>query len=188
MSEQGLLPYVDVPLQHASPSVLKTMRRSAAAEYTLRRIQNWRNLPPRLTIRSTFMVGFPRETEEDFQVLLGFLEQAQLDRVGCFTYSPVQDSAANEVPDPIPEAVNQKRLGRFTETQTTISQARLAGRIGREETVLMDSAAGGKALARNYSDAPDIDGVVHVAHARAAAGDWLRFRITDADQHDLYAE
>ena len=189
MAEGKLLPYLDVPFQHASPRILKAMKRPAAAENTLRRIEKWREICPDLVIRSTFIVGFPGETEDDFDDLLDFLQAAQLDRVGAFTYSPVEGAAANALPDPVDEDIQQDRLARFMDVQADISAARLKARIGREMTVLVDEAGGGRATARSYADAPEIDGVVHIAQGKGLkAGDLVKVRITRADDYDLWGK
>jgi len=190
MQAGKILPYLDIPFQHASPKILKAMKRPAAAEDTLARIQAWRAACPELVLRSTFIVGFPGETEEDFQMLLDFLEAAQLDRVGCFPYSPVEGAAANALPGQVPEDVKQERLERFMEIQAEISAARLERRIGQEMTVLVDEITDdGTALARSYADAPEIDGVVIIENsAGLEVGEFARVRITDAGDHDLWAE
>jgi ribosomal protein S12 methylthiotransferase len=155
-----VLPYLDVPFQHASSRILKATKRPAAAEDTLRRIEQWREVCPNLVIRSTFMVGFPGETEADFDLLLDFLDEAQLDRVGCFAYSPVEGAAANALPDPVDEEVKQDRLARFIDVQADFSAEKLPSRRGTEMTVLIDEADGRRAMGRSYADAPEIDGVV----------------------------
>jgi len=190
MQTGKILPYLDIPFQHASPKILKTMKRPAAAENTLARIQAWRTACPELVIRSTFIVGFPGETEEDFQMLLDFLEIAQLDRVGCFAYSPVEGAAANALPGQVPEELKQERLERFMETQAGISATRLERRIGQEMTVLVDEITDdGTALARSYADAPEIDGVVIIENsAGLSVGEFAQVRISDAGDHDLWAE
>ena len=188
MREDALLPYLDIPFQHASPRILKLMRRPAAAEKTLARIEAWRALQPDLTIRSTFIVGFPGETERDFSELLAFLQAAELDRVGCFQYSPVAGAAANALPDPVADELKAERWDRFMQTQAAISQARLRRKIGREMSVLIDTVAGDHATGRSSADAPEIDGVVHLPNMRKArAGDIVRARITAADDYDLTA-
>ncbi|MBU3693991.1 MAG: 30S ribosomal protein S12 methylthiotransferase RimO [Rhodocyclaceae bacterium] len=186
----NLLPYLDIPFQHASPTVLKAMRRPAAAENTLRRIERWREMVPDLVLRSTFIVGFPGETEADFEELMQWLEAAQLDRVGCFTYSPVEGATANELPGAVDPEVAEQRRERFMHLQENISANRLIAKVGREMRVLVDEVGEeGTVLARSAADAPEIDGVVYVEGAEnVAAGDWLDVRITDADIHDLWAE
>ena len=184
----GLLPYLDVPFQHASPRILKLMKRPANAEGTLRRIEAWRTARPDLTIRSTFIVGFPGETEREFEELLGFLEAAQLDRVGCFAYSPVDGATANALPDPVAEDVKEERRARFMAAQASISAARLARRVGQEMTVLVDGHDGTTALARSAADAPEIDGIVRIADGdKLAAGTFVRVTVTASDEHDLAA-
>ncbi len=188
MREGGLLPYLDVPFQHGSPRVLKQMRRPAAAEDTLRRIETWRGICPELTLRSTFIVGFPGETDADFDELLAFLETAQLDRVGCFQYSPVPGAAANALAEPVADAIKQVRWNRFMETQARISAARLQKKIGRAMDVLVDSVEAGMAVARSSADAPEIDGNVIIKQAGSIkAGDLVRVRVQSADEYDLHA-
>ncbi len=189
MAEGKLLPYLDVPFQHASPRILKAMKRPGDIDNTLRRIQRWREICPDIVIRSTFIVGFPGETEEDFDDLLDFLEAAQLDRVGAFAYSPVEGAKANELPDPVDEDVKQDRLARFMDVQADISAAKLKARIGREMTVLVDEVGSGRAIARSYADAPEIDGVVHIAQGRGLKpGDFVRVKITRSDDYDLWGK
>lgn len=189
MAEGKVLPYLDVPFQHASPRILKAMRRPAAAEDTLRRIERWRAICPELAIRSTFIVGFPGETEDDFQQLLDFLSAAQLDRVGCFAYSPVEGAAANALPDPVPDAVKEERRARLMTLQAQISRQKLKRRLGREMEVLIDAADGRRAIGRTYADAPEIDGVVHIAQGQnLKPGERVRVRITRTDEHDLWGK
>jgi ribosomal protein S12 methylthiotransferase len=186
MAEGRVLPYLDIPFQHASPRLLKAMRRPAAAEDTLRRIGEWRRLCPDLALRSTFIVGFPGETEADFQTLLDFLREARLDRVGCFTYSAVEGAAANALPDPVPEELKAERQAALMAVQAKISAARLRRRIGQRMTVLVDTVTGEGAMARSRYDAPEIDGVVLIEDAgKPAPGDLLEVEIIGADQHDL---
>ncbi len=188
MAEGRILPYLDIPFQHASPRILKAMKRPAAADDTLARIRRWRDICPDLVIRSTFIVGFPGETEEDFQMLLGFLEEAQLDRVGCFTYSPVAGAAANALPNPVPETVKEERRQRLMMAQEDISAARLAQRVGRRLTVLVEEVDGEGAIARSWADAPEIDGLVHVTDGQSLEpGEFAQVTITDSDEHDLWA-
>ena len=188
MADGHVLPYLDVPFQHASPRILKLMKRPANAEGTLARIQAWRALCPDLTIRSTFIAGFPGETEREFEALLEFLEEAQLDRVGCFAYSPVDGAAANALPDPVPEALREQRRARFMTTQAAISARRLRAKIGRTLDVLVDAHEGSLALARSAADAPEIDGQVRVKDGAALAiGEFARVSITGASEHDLMA-
>lgn len=190
MRDGKILPYLDVPFQHASPRILKLMKRPANAENTLERIKAWRAICPEITIRSTFIVGFPGETEAEFQELLDFLEQAELDRVGAFAYSPVEGAAANELPDPIPEAIQQERLARFMETQQAISARKLKRKVGQRITVLIDSKEGMKATARSAADAPEIDGLVYVKGVPplTSVGSFITVDVTRADEHDLFAE
>ncbi len=190
MQDGKVLPYLDIPFQHASPRILKLMKRPAAAEKTLDRIKAWRRACPDLTLRSTFIVGFPGETEAEFEELLEFLDEAQLDRVGCFAYSPVEGAKANELPDAVPEEMKEERRARFMEKQAEISARRLEAKIGREMTVLVDEIdEEGDAIARSPADAPEIDGVVFIAEAEnMAPGDFVKVRITDATEHDLWAE
>ncbi|MBY0266723.1 MAG: 30S ribosomal protein S12 methylthiotransferase RimO [Burkholderiales bacterium] len=188
MSEGRLLPYLDVPFQHASPRILKLMKRPANAEGTLKRIRDWRAICPELTIRSTFIVGFPGETEREFEELLTFLEEAQLDRVGCFAYSPVEGAGANALPDAIPEGLKEERRARFMAVQEKISAARLKGKVGRKLTVLVDEAGPEGAIARSSADAPEIDGLVHVTNGSdLKPGDRVEVKVTRADSHDLWA-
>jgi ribosomal protein S12 methylthiotransferase len=186
MRADGLLPYLDVPFQHASPAVLKRMRRPAAAERTLERITRWREICPDITLRSTFIVGFPGETETDFECLLEFITAAGLDRVGCFQYSPVAGAAANALPDPVPETLKAERWERFMQRQAEISRARLARKIGRRIGVLVDEIAEDVAIGRSAADAPEIDGVVRIAHAGGLRpGDRVEVDVTAADDYDL---
>jgi len=188
MAEGLVLPYLDVPFQHASPRILRAMRRPASAENNLARVRAWRAACPDITLRSTFIVGFPGETEADFEELLGFIEEAQLDRVGCFTYSPVEGATANQLPDPVPEALKEERRARFMEQQAAISARRLEARVGREMTVLVDSVDRRQAVARSAADAPEIDGVVLVSPAAGLkVGEFARVRITGSDTYDLQA-
>ncbi|WP_024301964.1 30S ribosomal protein S12 methylthiotransferase RimO [Pseudogulbenkiania sp. MAI-1] len=187
MRDGKILPYLDIPFQHASQRVLKLMKRPANSENVLARIKKWREICPELVIRSTFIVGFPGETEEDFEELLAFLREAELDRVGCFTYSPVDGAAANELPDPVPEEVKEARKARFMEVQAEISAARLARRVGSRMTVLVDEIDDEGAICRSYADAPEIDGMVFVADADGLrVGDFVEVAITAADEHDLW--
>ncbi len=189
MAEGKILPYLDVPFQHASPKILKAMKRPAAAENNLKRIQSWREICPDLTIRSTFIAGFPSETEDDFQRLLDFLAEAQLDRVGCFTYSAVAGATANALPDPVPEEVKEERKARLMALQENISAARLARKVGQTLTVLVDELTDGGALARSSADAPEIDGIVSLQGKRGLkAGEFLTVKITGSDAHDLRAK
>ena len=188
MAEGKLLPYLDVPFQHASARILKLMKRPADAEDNLLRIRRWRETCPQLTIRSTFIVGFPGETEAEFEALLEFLDQAQLDRVGCFAYSPVEGAAANALPDPVPEPIKEQRRARLMALQESISAGRLQQKVGKHLTVLVDEVDQDVATARSAADAPEIDGLVYVEGAtRLKAGEFAKVRITRADTHDLWA-
>jgi ribosomal protein S12 methylthiotransferase len=189
MAEGGLLPYLDVPFQHASRRILKLMKRPASAEDNLARIRRWREIRPDITLRSTFIVGFPGETEAEFEELLAFLEEAQLDRVGCFAYSAVEGATANALPGHVPEAVKEERRARFMLLQEKISRQRLQLKVGTTLTVLVDEAGADGAIARSSADAPEIDGVVHIAPAaELKPGAFAKVRVTRADAHDLWAE
>jgi ribosomal protein S12 methylthiotransferase len=190
MAEGKILPYLDVPLQHASTRVLKAMKRPASAENNLARIQRWREICPDITLRSTFIVGFPGETEAEFEELLQFLQAARLNRVGCFKYSPVGGAAANALPGAVAEAVKQERLERFMQLQEAISRELLTEKIGRSMTVLVDHVENNQAIARSTADAPEIDGLVYISNPPNAlqAGDRITVTITDSDAHDLYAD
>lgn len=189
MADGKILPYLDIPFQHASPRLLKAMKRPAHAENTLERIENWRNQCPDLTLRSTFIVGFPGETDEDFELLLEWLERAQLDRVGCFEYSPVAGASANELPNPVPEELKRERWERFMQTQQLISSSRLKRKLGTIQEVIVDSVDADGAIGRSSADAPEIDGLVHLDHQTAILpGQIVRARITSADEYDLFGE
>ena len=189
MATGKVLPYLDVPFQHASPRILKLMKRPANAENNLERIRAWREVCPDLTIRSTFIAGFPGETEAEFSALLEFLEEAQLDRVGCFAYSPVEGASANALPDALPDKVREERRTRFMAVQEKISAQRLKRKVGKTLTVLVDEAGENQAVGRSSADAPEIDGLVHIRKAgNARAGDFVEVRITRADTHDLHGE
>jgi len=189
MAEGKILPYIDVPFQHASPKILKAMRRPAHAENTLERIRRWREICPDLTIRSTFITGFPGETDEDFEALLRFLEEAKLDRVGAFAYSPVEGAEANTLAGLPSDKVREDRRRQLMSLQEDISAEKLAAKIGSEITVLVDEVDDEGALARSTADAPEIDGLVYLDGCfDVASGDFLRVRVIDADHHDLYAE
>lgn len=188
MAEAQVLPYLDVPFQHGSPSVLKRMRRPAHAEDTLARLNSWRRVCPELVIRSTFIVGFPGETEAEFSELLDWMTEAQLDRVGCFKYSPVEGAAANALPDHVPVEIQEERYARFMERAGMISAQRLARRVGSRMRVLVDVVDGGSAIARSAADAPEIDGVVRIKGARGLkVGDFADVKILSADAYDLTA-
>ncbi len=193
-SDRGVLPYLDIPFQHASHRILKDMRRPAHAEKVLTRISKWRENCPDITLRSTFIVGFPGETEEDFELLLDFLGEAQLNRVGCFTYSEVDGAKSNELPNHVPEDEKQYRLERFMEVQAEISAKKLAEKIGQTMTVLTDDTSQGETekedltIARSSSDAPEIDGVVYIQGELLEPGQFAEVEITHADEHDLWAK
>ncbi|MGY8786542.1 MAG: 30S ribosomal protein S12 methylthiotransferase RimO [Pseudomonadales bacterium] len=187
MAEGKILPYLDIPFQHASLNVLKAMKRPAATEKTLDRILNWREQCPDITLRSTFIVGFPGETDADFEELLGFLEVAQLDRVGCFQYSAVDGAAANELANPVAEELKQERWERFMATQQEISTKKLQAKIGHVVEVLVDEANAEQIVARSAADAPEIDGNVFIQpNSDVQAGDFIQVKIDDADEYDLY--
>jgi ribosomal protein S12 methylthiotransferase len=189
MSQGKIIPYLDIPFQHASQRILKLMKRPAATENTLQRIQAWRKECPDLTIRSTFIVGFPGETEEDFEELLSFLKVAQLDRVGCFAYSPVEGAKANDLPDPVPEEVKQERLERFMMTQAEISQQRLQLKIGKTVVALIDEVDEDGAIGRTTADAPEIDGKIYIDDATSLKpGDMVKVLVDDCDEYDLYGQ
>jgi len=187
MAEGKILPYLDIPFQHASPRILKLMKRPGNIENTLERIKSWREICPELTIRSTFIVGFPGETEEDFQMLLDFLEEAQLDRVGCFQYSPVEGAAANALADHVPDDIKQQRWERFMETQQKVSAARLQSKIGKVIKVIIDEVDEEGAVGRSMADAPEIDGAVYLNDEfNVAPGDIVDVEIEHADEYDLW--
>jgi len=187
MAENRILPYLDIPFQHAHPDVLRSMKRPAASEKTLQRIQSWREVCPDLTLRSTFIVGFPGETEAQFEYLLDFLDEAQLDRVGCFTYSPVEGATANQLANPVPEEVKEERLARFMEKQAQISADKLQQKIGKTLEVLVDEVGDDGAAARTQADAPEIDGQIFLLGAsHLKPGQRLQVEVTEADEHDLW--
>ena len=188
MAAGKILPYLDIPFQHASPAVLRSMRRPANQEKVLERIKNWREAVPDLTLRSTFIVGFPGETEDDFKMLLDWLEEAQLDRVGCFKYEPVKGAQANALPGSVPEEVKQERWDRFMAVQQNVSAARLAAKIGKTLPCIIDEVDGeGGADARSMADAPEIDGKVYLRDVNGAQpGDIVNVLIEDADEYDLF--
>ncbi len=189
MAEGKVLPYLDIPFQHASPRILKAMKRPGNIENTLRRIEKWREICPDIVIRSTFITGFPGETEDDFGELIHFLQDARLDRVGAFPYSPVEGAAANELPDPVDEDIKHDRLARFMDVQADISMEKLKARRGSEMTVLIDEADGKRAVGRTYADAPEIDGVVHIAQGEGIqVGDFVKVKITRSDDYDLWGK
>lgn len=191
MAEGAILPYLDVPFQHASPRILKAMKRPASSENNLARIKAWRDICPEITVRSTFIAGFPGETEDDFKMLLNFLEEAQLDRVGCFAYSDVDGAKANLLPNQVPEEIKQERLSRFMEVQERVSVAKLQNKIGTMQTVLVDELTTDDngdiiAIGRTKADAPEIDGVVYLQDAEGLTpGDFVEVQILGADGHDL---
>jgi ribosomal protein S12 methylthiotransferase len=188
MADGKILPYLDVPFQHAAPRILKLMKRPASGEKNLERIRAWRAACPDITVRSTFIAGFPGETEAEFEELLQFLREAELDRVGCFAYSPVEGAKANELPGAIPEPVKEERRARFMQVQAAISREKLRRKIGRTLDVMVDEVQGGKVIARSAADAPEIDGVVKVSGAtRPKTGETLKVLVTGADEHDLTA-
>ena len=187
MAEKKILPYLDVPLQHGSPSVLQRMKRPAAAEKTLARIKRWRDICPDITLRSTFIVGYPGETEAEFQELLDFIDEAQIDRAGCFQYSPVKGATANELPNHVPETVKQERWDAFMARQQTISANKLAKKVGTTQAVLIDEVEGDRAIGRSIADAPEIDGVVHLtAPPGLKPGDLVEGEVSAADDYDLW--
>jgi len=187
MAEGKVLPYLDVPFQHAAPAVLRRMRRPAAQEKTLDRIRTWRAICPDITLRSTFIVGFPGETEEEFAFLLEWLDEAALDRVGCFRYEPVQGAAANDLAEAVPDEVKQERWHRFMQRQQAISARRLRRLVGSRQQVIIDEVGNGSAKGRSKGDAPEIDGTVHVTSRRPLrVGELATVKIGRADAYDLY--
>ena len=188
MAEGKVLPYIDVPFQHASPRILKLMKRPASGEDNLARIRAWRTICPDVTIRSTFIAGFPGETEDEFRELLDFLEAAELDRVGCFAYSPVQGAKANELPGALSNEVREERRERLMHLQEKISARRLKRKLGKTIKVLVDELKAGGAVGRSAADAPEIDGVVHIEDGpKLKPGDWTQVKVTRSDAHDLWA-
>jgi ribosomal protein S12 methylthiotransferase len=193
MAEGRVLPYLDVPLQHAHPDVLKRMKRPANGEKNIERIQAWRRMCPDITIRSTFIAGFPGETEEEFEYLLDFLKEAEIDRLGCFAYSPVDGATANALANPVPEALREERRGRVMELQEGISKKRLQAKVGKTIRVLIDEVTPSGGVGRSVADAPEIDGVVYVKppyepHKKLRVGEFVEAQVTAADAHDLWAE
>ncbi|WP_044178143.1 30S ribosomal protein S12 methylthiotransferase RimO [Phytobacter massiliensis] len=187
MAEGKILPYLDIPLQHASPRILKLMKRPGSVDRQLARIKQWREICPELTLRSTFIVGFPGETEEDFQMLLDFLKEARLDRVGCFKYSPVEGATANELADQVPEEVKEERWNRFMQLQQQISAERLQEKVGREIVVIVDEVDEEGAIGRSMADAPEIDGAVYLnGETKVKPGDVIRVKVEHADEYDLW--
>ncbi|MGC2518065.1 MAG: 30S ribosomal protein S12 methylthiotransferase RimO [Burkholderiales bacterium] len=188
MAEGKILPYIDVPFQHASPRILKLMKRPASGEDNLERIRAWRAICPEIAIRSTFIAGFPGETEDEFRELLDFLEEAELDRVGCFAYSPVEGAKANALPGALPDEVREERCARLMRLQEKISRRRLKRKVGETLRVLVDEVTPEGAVARSAADAPEIDGVVRIENGhKLAAGDWAQVKVTRSDAHDLWA-
>ena len=188
MAEGRILPYLDVPLQHGSPEILRRMKRPAAAEKALDRIRSWREVCPDITLRSTFIVGFPGETAADFDLLLDFLREAQLDRVGCFQYSPVKGAPANDLPDPVSDEIKQERWERFMALQQEISTARLQAKVGRTIEILIDEVDEQGAVGRSTADAPEIDGKVYLDGVEGLRpGDFVEAEVTGADEYDLWA-
>jgi len=191
MAEKKILPYLDIPFQHASPRILKAMKRPAHTENTLERIQAWRVICPEITLRSTFIVGFPGETEEDFEMLLDFLDEAKLDRVGCFKYSPVEGATANDLPNPVPPEVQEERYHRFMQKQARISKKKLKEKVGKTFTVLVDEIQGDTLIARSFADAPEIDGQVIVTPKKGKKvqiGEFIQVKVTQHDEYDLWAQ
>jgi ribosomal protein S12 methylthiotransferase len=186
MAEGRILPYLDIPMQHANPDILRAMKRPAHSERMLERIGQWRKTCPEITIRSTFIVGFPGETDAQFQDLLSFIREARLDRVGCFTYSPVEGAPANELSDPVDEQLKQERLEEFMEVQADISRDKLQAKIGQRMTVLTDETEGENTIARSPADAPEIDGVVIIENRQIEPGEFIEIEVTAADEHDLW--
>lgn len=188
MAEGKILPYLDIPFQHANERILKLMKRPASSENVLKRIQAWRSVCPDIVLRSTFIVGFPGETEEEFEELLDFVEEAQLDRVGAFKYSPVEGAAANALPDHIDPHEQEDRLARLMYLQEEISAAKLSGKVGKTMTVLVDDVDENGSVARSAADAPEIDGLVYIDGEELEVGEFVTVRITDSDEHDLWGE
>lgn len=189
MAAGKILPYLDIPLQHASSKILKLMKRPGSVEKTLERIKNWREICPNLTLRSTFIVGFPGETEEDFQELLDFLQHAKLDRVGCFKYSPVEGAAANQLPDQVPEDIKEDRFHRLMQLQQRISKQRLQEKIGTIQPVIIDEIDEEGAIGRSIADAPDIDGVVYLnGENQLKQGDIVNVKIEHTDEYDMWGQ
>jgi ribosomal protein S12 methylthiotransferase len=193
MNGGHVLPYLDVPLQHAHPDVLKRMKRPANGEKNIERIQAWRKMCPDITIRSTFIAGFPGETDAEFDYLLDFLKEAEIDRLGCFSYSPVEGATANDLPNPVPEELREERRGRVMELQEAISKKRLQAKVGKTIRVLIDEVErNGSGIGRSAADAPEIDGVVYVKppyepHRKLKVGEFVEAEVNAADAHDLWA-
>jgi ribosomal protein S12 methylthiotransferase len=188
MAEGKILPYLDIPFQHSSPSILRAMKRPASSENVLARIKQWRDICPDITLRSTFIAGFPGETEDDFKHLLDFIAEAQLDRVGCFAYSPVEGAVANQLGEQVPEEIKQERLARFMALQAEISASKLAKKVGQTMQVMVDEVDDEGIIARSKADAPEIDGLVFIdSDKQYAPGSFINVKITDASEHDLFA-
>jgi ribosomal protein S12 methylthiotransferase len=195
MAEGKVLPYLDVPFQHASPRILKLMQRPASGERNLERIQAWRAICPELTIRSTFIAGFPGETEAEFQELLDFVEAAEIDRAGCFAYSPVEGAKANDLPDPLPDEVREERQAEFMKVQERVSKKRLKNKVGKTFKVLIDEVNAEGAVARSSADAPEIDGNVFIElparkadQGKLKVGEFVSVKVTGSDAHDLWGK
>lgn len=187
MAEGKILPYLDIPLQHASPSVLKSMKRPGTIDRTLERIHKWREICPDITLRSTFIVGYPGETDQDFELLLDFLNKAKLDRVGCFPYSPIEGAAANQLANQIPEEIKQERFHRFMQLQQTISTQKLQNKIGKTLSVIIDEVDEEGAIGRSMADAPEIDGVVYLNEEKNVhVGDIVQVEVEHSDEYDLW--
>ncbi|WP_288065299.1 radical SAM protein, partial [Rodentibacter caecimuris] len=189
MADGTLLPYLDIPLQHASPKILKAMKRPGSIDRTLERIKKWREICPDLTLRSTFIVGFPGETEEDFELLLNFLKEAQLDRVGCFKFSPVEGAPATEMAEQVPEEIKEERYHRFMQLQQEISANRLKQKVGKTLEVLVDEIDDEGIIGRSKADAPEVDGLVYIDNISGAdvkVGDVIKVSITQSDEYDLW--
>lgn len=188
MAEGKILPYLDIPFQHSSPDILRAMKRPASSENVLARIKQWRDICPDITLRSTFIAGFPGETEDDFKHLLDFIAEAQLDRVGCFAYSPVEGAVANQLGEPVPEEIKQERLARFMALQAEISASKLAKKVGQTMQVMVDEVDDEGVIARSKADAPEIDGLVFIdSDKQYEPGSFINVKITDASEHDLFA-
>jgi len=188
MAEGKILPYLDIPFQHSSPDILRAMKRPASSENVLARIKQWRDICPDITLRSTFIAGFPGETEDDFKHLLDFIAEAQLDRVGCFAYSPVEGAVANQLGAPVPEEIKQERLARFMALQAEISASKLAKKVGQTMQVMVDEVDDEGVIARSKADAPEIDGLVFIdSDKQYEPGSFINVKITDASEHDLFA-
>lgn len=188
MADGKILPYLDIPLQHAHPDVLRRMKRPGNIEKTLQRIENWRAICPELTIRSTFIAGFPGETEEEFETLLNFIREAKLDRVGCFAYSPIEGATANQLEGALPESIRHARRDEFMAVAEAVSAKKIRSKIGKNLRVLIDEVSPEGAIARSYADAPEIDGIVYLPPGNYKVGSFANVKITGADKHDLWGE